>query len=226
MSDWLVKDSKRGVERPFESRSEAEEKAGDMKELIKDRGGDPERVDVIPPNEGENQSVDVVDHSNGSGAVVEEPTKSEGNTTEKDTNGTESDIDSVEAVRETRGELPDDGPSVDEDPLVWMPDEFTDTIDGTVAINRKGFEVLAHHYDIQCETELCNELTTEDRVVFKATATDADGDTYSAFGSASTERGDDAGLLVEMSDTRAYKRSVSRATGVGMVAVSELQNEL
>lgn len=121
-------------------------------------------------------------------------------------------------------DLPDDGPSVDEDPLVWMPDEFTDTIDGTVAINRKGFEVLAHHYSIQCETELCESLTNKGRVAFKATATDADGDTYTAFGSASEDRGDERGLFVEMADTRAYKRAVSRATGVGMVAVDELQS--
>lgn len=50
--------------------------------------------------------------------------------------------------------LPDDGPSVDEDPLVWMPDEFTKVVDGTVTITRKGFEVLAHHYDIQGGTEM------------------------------------------------------------------------
>jgi hypothetical protein len=123
-------------------------------------------------------------------------------------------------------DLPDDGPSVDEDPLVWMPDEFTDTIDGTVSINRKGMEVLAHHYDIECSTDVCEPLTTPDRVVFKATAIDAEGDTYSAFGSACEARGDDAGLLIEMADTRAYKRAISRATGVGMVAVEELQNEL
>lgn len=125
-------------------------------------------------------------------------------------------------------DLPDEGPSVDEDPLVWMPDEFTDTIDGTVAINRKGFEVLAHHYSIQCQTSVVESLCTDERVVFKATATDEDGDVYTAFGSAGEER-DDVSRgrpVVEMADTRAYKRAVSRATGVGIVAVDELQGSM
>lgn len=123
-------------------------------------------------------------------------------------------------------QLPDDGPSVDEDPLVWMPDEFTDTIDGTVAINRKGFEVLAHHYSIQCQTDVVESLCTEERVVFKATATDEDGDVYTAFGSGGKERNDSQRPPVEMADTRAYKRAISRATGVGMVAVDELQGSM
>jgi len=207
MSEFIVRDTDRGNERPVESRAKAEEVADELRSL----GAD---VEIIPPGKEDNVDVaaDDADESDGS-----------------DTEGQpvpEQVSDSVAAVRETRGDLPDDGPSVDEDPLVWMPDEFTDTIDGSVAINRKGFEVLAHHYSIQCETELCADLTTDSRVTCKAIATDADGDTYSAFGSASNERGDDAGLLVEMADTRAYKRAISRATGVGMVAVSELQNEL
>lgn len=144
--------------------------------------------------------------------------------------GGDMDVDVVDhspdAAEPDEYDLPDDGPSVDEDPLVWMPDEFTDTIDGTVAINRKGFEVLAHHYDISCVTEVSEALTNPDRVVFKATATDADGDTYTAFGSAGAERGDTDRPTVEMADTRAYKRAISRATGVGMVAVSELQREI
>jgi hypothetical protein len=196
MSEFIVRDTDRGNERPCESRSEAEEVADELRSL----GAD---VEIIAP--GEEDNVDVVEH---------DETPKEANTVEPDTPDTDG------------YDLPDDGPSVDEDPLVWMPDEFTDTIDGSVAINRKGFEVLAHHYSIQCETELCAELTTNGRVTFKAVATDADGDTYSAFGSASDSRGDDAGLLVEMADTRAYKRAISRATGVGMVAVEELQNEL
>jgi hypothetical protein len=196
MSEFIVRDTDRGNERPVESRSKAEEVA----EELRDMGAS---VEIIPP--GEDGNVDVVEH---------EETPKEANTVEPDN----VDADGYD--------LPDDGPSVDEDPLVWMPDEFTDTIDGSVAINRKGFEVLAHHYSIQCETELCSELTANGRVAFKAVATDADGDTYSAFGSASDSRGDDAGLLVEMADTRAYKRAISRATGVGMVAVEELQNEL
>ena len=204
-NQFIVRDVERDTERPVESRSEAEEVASDLRGIVKQSGGNPESIEIVPPK-GTDGGTTVVEDSRD-----ESPT---GNNEQPETPATDE------------YELPDRGPSVDEDPLVWMPDEFTDTIDGSVAINRKGFEVLAHHYDIQCETELCEPLTTEERVVFKATARDAEGDSYSAFGSASKERGDDSGLLVEMADTRAYKRAISRSTGVGMVAVEELQNEL
>jgi len=200
MSDWIVKDAERGSTRPVDSRAEAEEVADELKSL----GAD---VEIIPPNEDNSVEPPQTDAQ----PVEESPDEAPPEPIESDTDGYD---------------LPDDGPSVDEDPLVWMPDEFTDQIDGSVAINRKGFEVLAHHYDIQCSTDVCESLTTPDRVVFKATVVDADGDTYSAFGSACEARGDDTGLLIEMADTRAYKRAISRATGVGMVAVEELQNEL
>ena len=133
----------------------------------------------------------------------------------------------VETPEREEYDLPEGGPSVDEDPLVWMPDEFTDSIDGTTAINRKGFEVLAHHYDISATTEMVVSPTETggEMVVHKATAVDADGDEYSAYGEA--HKGTDTNhQMVRMSDTRAYKRAVSRATGVGMIAVEELQNEL
>jgi hypothetical protein len=124
-------------------------------------------------------------------------------------------------------DLPDEGPRVDEDPLVWMPDEFTDTVDGTTAINRKGFEMIAHHYGIECETEMIvSPIESEYEVVIhKATAVDADGNTHVAYGEAhSSDVPQD--VMVRMSDTRAHKRAISRASGVGMVAVEELQSEL
>lgn len=193
-SQFIVRDTDRGNERPVESRAKAEEVKADLEEL----GA---TVEIVPPK-GTDGGTTVVEHTDD-----------------------ESPTDEIEA--DTDGyDLPESGPSVDEDPLVWMPDEFTDTIDDSIAINRKGFEVLAHHYDIQCTTELVDADWAGKRVVVSATAVDADGDTYSAFGSASEQRGDDAGLLIEMADTRAYKRAISRATGVGMVAVEELQNEL
>jgi hypothetical protein len=124
-------------------------------------------------------------------------------------------------------DLPDEGPSVDEDPLVWMPDEFTDVVDGTTAINRKGFEVIAHHYGIECETEMITSPIESDYevVIHKATAVDSDGNTHVAYGEAhSSDVPQD--VMVRMSDTRAHKRAISRASGVGMVAVEELQSEL
>lgn len=128
---------------------------------------------------------------------------------------------------EPTDQLPDDGPSISEDPLTWMPGEFTETVDGTVTITRKGYEVLAHHYDVQGGTDMVVSPVETDMeyTVHKATVTDADGDTYTAYGEA---HAGDNGVenIVRMSDTRAYKRAVSRATGVGTIAIEELQNEL
>lgn len=114
--------------------------------------------------------------------------------------------------------------SVGDDPLTWIPEEFQDEIDGSIAINRKGFEVLSHFYDVDVHAELQvpPEETDHEYCRVKATAT-IDGRECQAFGSASTDRGDDAELLLEMADTRARKRAISIATGVGAVAVEELK---
>jgi len=138
-------------------------------------------------------------------------------------------VDTPEVVEETQptDELPDTGPSITEDPISWMPSEFTERVDGTVTITRKGYEVLAHHYDIQGGTEMVVSPVDTDMeyAVHKATVTDADGDEYTAYGEA---HAGDNGVenIVRMSDTRAYKRAVSRATGVGTIAIEEIQNEL
>lgn len=118
--------------------------------------------------------------------------------------------------------LPDE-PPVDTDPLEWIPSEFQDTIDGSIAINRKGFEVLAHHYNISCETDMVEN--SDETVIHKAEARTDDGTIYTAYGEAHSAEDKDT-QLVRLSDTRAFKRAVSRATGIGMVAVSEIKNEL
>jgi len=131
-------------------------------------------------------------------------------------------VETSEPAENVADELPDE-PPVDTDPLDWIPAEFQDTIDGTIAINRKGFEVLAHHYNISCETDMVER--TDDVVIHKATAKTDEGTVYTAYGEAHNSH-DDSNQLVRMSDTRAYKRAVSRATGVGVVAVAELQESL
>ncbi|MFC4439941.1 MULTISPECIES: hypothetical protein [Natrialbaceae] len=132
----------------------------------------------------------------------------------------------TDAVDPTAYELPDR--SISDDPLEWVPGEFIDEIDGTQAINRKGFEVLSHFYDIDVETDV---LVSPHETEFtycqvKAAATMPDGRRCEALGSAHVDRGDDSVLLLELADTRARKRALSIATGVGAVAVAELKNEL
>ena len=117
--------------------------------------------------------------------------------------------------------------NVGDDPLTWMPGDFVDSIDGSQAINRKGFEVLAHFYDVDVEADLevPPEDTDHEYCRVKATATTEDGRVCEAYGSAHIDRGDDKTLLLEMAGTRARKRALSIATGVGAVAVAELRNE-
>lgn len=118
--------------------------------------------------------------------------------------------------------------SVSDDPLDWVPGDFIDVIDGTQAINRKGFAVLCHFYgiDTDSDVQVAPEETDFEYCRVKATAYTEDGRSYEAHGSAHVDRGDDPYLLVEMADTRAKKRAQADATGVGAVAVSELKNEV
>lgn len=126
-------------------------------------------------------------------------------------------------------DLPTD-PSVADDPVDWLPSHFIDSIQGVPTVNRKGYAVIASKYGVAVEAEpitLPSETDFE-YAEFQATATTADGDTYSGFGSAHVDRkdGDDPHLLAELAETRAMKRATAWATGVGMTAVEELQNDL
>jgi hypothetical protein len=136
------------------------------------------------------------------------------------------DRDLEPADAEEAADLPER--SVADDPLTWMPGHFVDDIDGTPAVNRKGFEVLSHFYSVSVAAELQvpPEETDHEYARVKATATTDDGRTCEAFGSAHVDRGDDPELLLEMADTRARKRCLSIATGAGAVAVEELRSEV
>lgn len=221
---FTLVNERKGDSREFDTRAEAQEQV----EKLIGLGMNPENLEIVPPGETDG-GPDVVETTSDDITSTDSDGKSkETRATHPEkfdnTQGGESDESGVVSASE---ELPDNGPSVDEDPLVWMPDEFTKTVDGTVTITRKGYEVLAHHYDIRGGTELVVSPVETDMeyVVHKATVVDADGDEYSAYGEAHAS---DNGVenITRMSDTRAYKRAVSRATGVGTVAIEELQGEL
>lgn len=134
---------------------------------------------------------------------------------------TEAHVDTTEDTYD----LPD-SPRVDEDPLTWMPSEFIDQIDGTPAINKKGFSVLCQHYGISVDVE---KTVSPNETEFayaecRAIATTPKGEEYVAYGSAHVDRGDDSFTLLEYADTRAFKRAASRATGVGLLAVEEIRS--
>jgi hypothetical protein len=203
MSEWLVRDTSRGNERECSSRAEAEE----TKENLIEIGATPEQLEIVPPDKASDGGTEPKQPE-----VVETPTESQ---------------ESTENANTAQYDLPESVP-VDTDPLVWMPDEFTDTIEGTVAINRKGFEVICQHFGVAVTTEkqLSPFDTNHEYAEVKATAITQDGQEYTAYGTARSEGGDDVNNLLELADTRAYKRAASRATGVGMVAVEEIQNDL
>jgi len=136
-------------------------------------------------------------------------------------------VDTAEDKTPTESaQLPESQPMSD-DPLSWIPSDFVDTIEGTPAINRKGFAVLKQHYDISVDSECVvgPEETDFEFCRVAARAESPDGTISEAHGSAHVDRGDDPWLLLEMADTRAKKRALSDATGVGMCAVEELKNQ-
>lgn len=199
-NEWTVIDHANNNQRTFASRSDAE----DAMDTVDSLGGDPELVapDETPTDGGDDtQTPEVIDPVD----VPAEPATPDPN---------------------AAADLPER--SVADDPLTWMPGDFVDEIDGTPAVNRKGFEVLSHFYDISVHADL--EAAPEDHEFeycrVKAVATTPDGRECEAFGSAHVDRGDDPELLLEMADTRARKRALSIATGVGAVAVEELKNEV
>lgn len=132
----------------------------------------------------------------------------------------------VVSAEEAAERLPERNMS--DDPLEWIPAPFVDTIDGEVTLNRKGFEVLGHYYEIAVESDIIvpPEETDFQFCRAKATATTPDGVSYEAHGSAHVDRGDEHTLLLELADTRACKRAMSAATGVGAIAVEELKNDI
>jgi hypothetical protein len=196
MSNVILKDTNNGNERTFDTVAEAEEQMSKLVGL----GADPNDLEITTPDDDATPD--------GGENIVTDASES-------------VDADVVDHT-DAADDLPDE-PPVDTDPLTWIPDEFQDRIDGSIAINRKGFEILAHHYDISCETELVE--WSPETVIHKATARTDCGTVYTAYGEAHASEDADH-QLVRLSDTRAFKRAVSRATGIGMIAVEELQNQL
>jgi len=213
MTFYLVNERKDKVTE-YSDRAAAEEQRSKLIEL----GMSPENVEIRAENPREEPKAD--------GGKAE--THSVETVQSEDTEVV-SDEEITDTTKEVERErLPDEQPGVDTDPMDWVPSDFVDRIDDTPAINRKGYDVLAHHYDISVTTEVLVSPSENgyEYAEVVATAITDDGVEYTAHGSAHVDRGDDSFLLLEMADTRAAKRATARATGVGLVAVSELKNEL
>jgi len=164
--------------------------------------------------------------------IVSEETGASQNGTDGAVVQQESEAEVVDAAENAQDnseadELPDD-PSVADDPIDWVPGHFIDEIQGVPAINRKGYAVLAEQYGIQVTREFVTYPSETDFefAEAEATAVTDDGREYCGFGSAHVGRDDDEHLLGELAETRAQKRALAMATGVGMVSVAEMKNTL
>jgi len=201
MSTWILEDTNRGTTRECDSKTEAEDAKQDLIGL----GANADDLEITPPGktdggETETHSVEMADDAEPTNQPVQQQ------------------------------DLPDEPPSVEHDPVDWLPSHFIDTIQGVPTVNRKGYAVIAAQYNASVVAEpvtLASETDFE-YAEFKAIATTSDGQEYSGFGSAHVERmdGDDPHLLNELAETRAMKRATAWATGVGMTAASEMMGEL
>jgi len=193
----LLKNDRKGETTEYESRAEAE----DQKKQLIELGMSPGNLEIVTETkaDGGTEEVDIVDD--------EQPTH-EPEPTQPDSRLSEREVS--------------------DNPFEWLPGHYVDTIDGSPAINRQGYAVLSQFYDINVTSEVMvgPEETDFEYCRCEATAYDEDGNEYRAHGSAHIDRGDEMPLLLEMADTRATKRVLAIATGVGAVAVEELKNEL
>jgi len=199
-----------------------EEQFNQTVDLLEQNGVDFE-TEKPGSEEGDSLDAEVVDHTE------EQPTDEEvlDETIEPKADGSGEPTE-AEIVQE-QPDKPDR--NLSDDPVQWIEDagNFTYQKNGKTAINKKGLRVLQHWYEInnpESEVIVGPEETEHEYCRVRAKAEMPDGRTAVAHGSAHIGRGDDSHLLVEMADTRAKSRVLLDITGMGAVAVSELQNEL
>ena len=206
VDEWQVYDPENDNVRAFDARSDAEDARDDMADFGV-------AVEVYPPGEAIDAAADGGTTYTADEVASEEPPEPE---------------PEPEPAADPVQHMPDD-PNLTDDPFAWMPGDFVDTIDGTPTINRRGYAALGRKFGISAPSirvAVGPEETGHEYCRVRATVEDEDGRRYQNHGSASVDRGDDPTLLLELATTRARKRALAGATGVGLIAVEELKNEL
>lgn len=184
--------------RECESREEAETVKQEMESLGMD-------VEIVPPGD------------------TPEPEPEEAEVVEADPDP-DPDIEQTESI-EAIDQL---GQELGTDPLSILPGHMRDTVQGTPAINKRGYAMIAERYKIAVSAEILSYPwdNEEGRAVCRAVATTEDGREYSGVGTASKADGDMPEQLLELAETRSLKRAVSWASGVGIVSYQELSQEI
>jgi hypothetical protein len=218
MNGFKLVDEKTGNARHFDSRSEAEDMARDLPgeyRIESANGGTVEDMDARTPDD-----VEVIDMDE-----TEEKMK-EGY--EKRADASESDTTDVPDTQEDIDALDQLGESLETDPLSILPGHMVDNIKGTHAINKRGYAMIAERYGVEVKADIVQfPWENEDnRAVAKATAITEGGKEYQDWATASAEDGDMGEQLIELASTRALKRCVGWATGLGIVSYQELSNQL
>lgn len=130
--------------------------------------------------------------------------------------------------------LPTDMPqSVRMDPLDIVPDYMIAEVEGQPTINKRGYALIANHFDIVVQSEMITIAgeTDHEYAEFKATSykkgeSPEEGYTGHATARASEDRRGIEDNLNEMAETRAMKRAVAWASGLGLLASEEMAEYL
>jgi len=133
-----------------------------------------------------------------------------------------------EDVSKTGGALAELGQELGTDPLSILPSHMVDEIQGQLAVNKRGYAMIAERYGVAVSAEIVSYPwdNSEGRCVAKAEAETEDGRTYTGHATACVEDGDMADQIIELAETRSLKRAVSWASGVGIVSYQELASQL
>ena len=233
MSNYTVVDSRNNNTRVFDSRAEAEDKAKGLKGLV----DNPSDIEVV---QGSYESYEDFEADDGA-PETEEVNPEVVDMTEPEPEPTPADPGTPAAKaaqpdpeppqpteKETAEAIDKLGESLEDDPLNILPSHMQDNIQGTPAINKRGYAMIAERYGIEVTTTIESYPwdNEEGRCVAKAVAITEDGQRYTGHATACKGDGDMPEQIVELADTRAMKRAVSWASGLGIVAYSELSSEL
>ena len=213
MSTFTV-ETECGTTRQFDSRREAEEGKQTHAALCEEC--DPNDVEIVPER-GTTASRGASVADGGNASATDEGSASV-------TDGAKASEAGGDPIPTDAPDLPPELPeSVQTDPLDVVPGYMVDVVDGQPTINKRGYAVIANHFDIVVQSEPITAAgeTDHEYAEFRARAwkkEDGPEAAYTGHGTArvSESRSAIADNLNEMAETRAMKRAVAWASGVGI----------